>query len=916
MLGHSSAAPARESAGGALPFGKIFETLPHNALILSPEWIIRAVSDAYLEVTFTEREQIVGRYVFDVFPDNPLAPQANAVRNLQASLQQVLRTKEPHQMALQHYDVPDPKAPGQFVERYWSPLNTPILDERGEVVCIVHQVVNVTEKVKTEQQLLKSQASEQQALAEAGRLREHLYTLFQEAPAPIAIFEGEQLAYGLVNPAYRQIFPGRELLGKPLLEALPEMRQTPIPGIVGQVYQTGETYVAREMPLMLARREGGPLDEMYWTFICQARRNEQGQVDGVMVFAHEVTEQVRARKKVELVLDTMPQIVWTADADGDLIYLNQHWYDYTGEHRAALPHAGKAGDLLAAPLHPDDGRRQLDRWQAYLAAGHVFELEVRVKRASDGAYRWHLNRGAPIRNQAGAITRWVGTATDIHDHKVMEAALAEREARLTAMFEQTVVGIVLADLDLKLTYANEQYCRILGRSRAEVRALNMRDITHPDDLDNNLRQLREAKESGTPFSIEKRYFKPDGSIVWVVNNVSLIRDRAGTPLYYMGVCQDITARRQAEEALQESEERFRTMAEASSVLIAQTGPDGNAVYFNREWLRLTGRTMEELINYGWADLLHPEDREGFVEAFHAAFRNREVLKREFRLRSHQGEYRWQLAVVSPRLGPNGTYAGHISSCVDITDLKAAEQALALKNAQLTAINNDLDNFVYTASHDLKAPIYNIEGLMKVLIRSIPPESLQTERVEHTTRMILESVERFKRTIGDLTEISKLQKEANLPVTPVSVEQTIGEVMLDLKPAIEASGAHVEVDVAGLPTIDFSEKNLRSVVYNLLSNAIKYRSPDRSPRVRIYGKQTGPYQVLSVEDNGLGIDLTQDRQEKLFAMFKRLHNHVEGTGVGLYMVKKIMENAGGKIEVESKAGVGSTFSAFFKREDVK
>jgi PAS domain-containing protein len=316
MLGHSSDAPGSESAG-ALPFGKIFETLPHNALILSPEWIIRAVSDAYLEATFTEREQIVGRYVFEVFPDNPLAPEAHAVQNLKASLEQVLRTKAPHQMALQHYDVPNPKEWGLFVERYWSPLNTPVLDEKGEVVCIVHQVTNVTDKVKAEQQLLKSQANEQQALAEAGRLREHLYTLFREAPAPIMILEGERLVYGFVNPAYRQIFPGRELLGKPLLEALPELRETPIPGILAQVYQTGETYVAREMPLMLARHEGGALDEMYWTFIYQARRHEQGQVDGVLVFAYEVTEQVRARKKVELVLDTMPQIVWTADAGGE-----------------------------------------------------------------------------------------------------------------------------------------------------------------------------------------------------------------------------------------------------------------------------------------------------------------------------------------------------------------------------------------------------------------------------------------------------------------------------------------------------------------------------------------------------------------------------------------------------------------------
>jgi PAS domain-containing protein len=138
-----------------------------------------------------------------------------------------------------------------------------------------------------------------------------------------------------------------------------------------------------------------------------------------------------------------------------------------------------ANERGAVYLHPEDGTRQIAEWQKHLSLGTTFELEARVQRASDGMYRWHLNRAVPMRNGAGDITLWVGTATDIHDHKVLEAAMAESETRLRAMFEQTVVGIVLNDLDLKFTYANEQFCNILGRSRDEVLTLGLRDITTP-----------------------------------------------------------------------------------------------------------------------------------------------------------------------------------------------------------------------------------------------------------------------------------------------------------------------------------------------------------------------------------------------------------------------------------------------------
>jgi PAS domain S-box-containing protein len=242
-------------------------------------------------------------------------------------------------------------------------------------------------------------------------------------------------------------------------------------------------------------------------------------------------------------------------------------------------------------------------------------------------------------------------------------------------------------------------------------------------------------------------------------------------------------------------------------------------------------------------------------------------------------------------------------------VSATNDELSSTNAQLLHLNGDLENFVYTASHDLKAPILNIEGLMRVLLKKLPAEALEPEPIREIISLIAHSVERFKHTIGSLMEIARLQQESDQPVSEVDLARVVREVRLDLAQLIAGAGAQLDVALGNCSTIRFAEKHLRSVVYNFISNAIKYASPQRSPRVQVRCYEVNRYLVLSVEDNGLGMDLSKD--QKLFSLFHRLHDHVEGSGIGLYMVKKILENAGGKVEVESYLGRGSTFRAYFR-----
>ena len=178
-----------------------------------------------------------------------------------------------------------PPAPGQPACPAYFNFTYQAYREGGEIAGVSVFATDVTEQVL--------------ARAQREAERQQLHHLFMEAPAPIVILDGLDLVYQLVNPAYQRIFPGRELLGRPLLAALPELHDSPIPALLRGVYETGETYVAQELPLLLAQHDGGPLEELSFTFTYQARRSPQGAVDGIMVFAHEVTDQVQARRVVE-----------------------------------------------------------------------------------------------------------------------------------------------------------------------------------------------------------------------------------------------------------------------------------------------------------------------------------------------------------------------------------------------------------------------------------------------------------------------------------------------------------------------------------------------------------------------------------------------------------------------------------------
>ncbi|EJF08673.1 response regulator receiver sensor signal transduction histidine kinase [Pontibacter sp. BAB1700] len=238
-----------------------------------------------------------------------------------------------------------------------------------------------------------------------------------------------------------------------------------------------------------------------------------------------------------------------------------------------------------------------------------------------------------------------------------------------------------------------------------------------------------------------------------------------------------------------------------------------------------------------------------------------------------------------------------------------EERVKARTAELTRVNKDLDNFVYTASHDLKAPINNIEGLAVAL-----KEVLDTPEPDHgelniIMAMIQDAISRFKHTLMDLTEVAKLQHQDETNIESVRFEELIDDITLNIQDLILKYDATIDTDFSEAPEMVFSRKNLRSIVYNLVSNAIKYSSPERPPIIEVSTYHESSYTVFRVKDNGLG--LKPEDRDKVFDMFKRLHAHVEGTGVGLAIVKRIVENSDGRIECDSEQGKGSEFRVYLR-----
>ena len=263
---------------------------------------------------------------------------------------------------------------------------------------------------------------------------------------------------------------------------------------------------------------------------------------------------------------------------------------------------------------------------------------------------------------------------EIRERIATQKALADSEQKFRTIFEQAEVGIVVASLDKKMLRVNPKFCRFTGYSAAQLQTMTFAQISHPDEAISDSHHVTEMKTNRfDTLTREKRYIYRDGSVIWGNLTVTAVKNSQNKPEYFIAIVQDITKRKNAELALEKSELRFQSLLNFCPFLIWTSGIDGLCNFFNTSWLDFTGRTMEQELGTGWSKGVHPEDWDFCLNTYLTAFERRERFKMEYRLRQRNGEYAWILDEGVPRFKADGSFAGYIGTCVDISDRVKAKQ---------------------------------------------------------------------------------------------------------------------------------------------------------------------------------------------------------------------------------------------------
>ncbi len=785
-----------------------------------------------------------------------------------------------------------------------------------------------------------------QAQRRLERQDQRLQEILRQAPAMIATLDGPEHRFAFTNAGYDALVGHRARPGASVAECLPEVVAQGFIGLLDGVYRSGEPYMGYETPIEF-QPPGGAAATYYLDFTYQPLRDEQGQTTGVLAFVVDATERVSARQQAEA---GQTQLLAAARQQAQEREAFRHVFEQTPALIALLRDPGHRFEYVNPAYQAVFPRQQLVGLEVAEAAPELaaqgfaalldavyqtgethFGLEVPFtpRPAPGKAPRTsYFNFTYQAYREAGAVA---GVSIFAFDVTELVLARQQRDAereQLQAVFAQAPVAVcVFQGEDYVLDLVNPPMAQMLGRPLPTLlgqpffRALpELRDQGVPALLDG-------VRRTGTPFVAQELAVQlahhPAGQPGYYNFVYQPLHDDTGSVAGIVCVATDVTEQVRARRAVEASARQLRLVTDALPVLIGYLDREeryrfANRAYegwFNQPAENLLGRPIREVAGPLAYAQVQPYIRRALAGErveFEAEMPFRPGFTRHIRTSyipdvqagAVPGFYTLVTDVTEQVLARRQVEVLNEELAAINEELRATNEELQESNAQLTRTNVDLDTFVYTASHDLKAPISNIEGLLTLLGEELPPAVVQGETVAPALGHMREAVERFKRTIDHLTDVAKLQNEHAPVEAAVDLAAVVEDVRRDLAPLLRDTNARLLVALDEGPAVWLSEKNLRSIIYNLLSNALKYRSPHRAPHVDVRAHLRPGFTVLEVHDNGLGLEAAQ--LPKLFGLFQRFHSHVEGTGIGLYMVKRMVENAGGRIEVHSEPGAGTTF----------
>src|SRR5713226_527723 len=569
-------------------------------------------------------------------------------------------------------------------------------------------------------------------------------------------------------------------------------------------------------------------------------------------------------ERLRLIIDTIPALVWRKLPNGSADFLNQHFREYTG-----LSLKDGLGWRWMNAFHPDD--RLMEEWRTALAAGKPFEKEARLRR-TDGQYRWFLIRAVPLRDEQGNIVNWYGTSIDIEDLK-----RAEDRVRLVINTIPTMVWTLQPGG--AVDFVNQRWMDYTGLS-LEEEVENPTSPVHPEDLPRVLEKWLADLAAGEASEDEIRLRRADGEYRWFLVRTAPLRDEQGNVVKWYGVSIDIEDHKRAEML-------SRELIDAIPQQIWTGPPDGTLDYCNERWRSYMGLRLEELRGEGWQSMLHPDDRERLLNAWHQSVTNGTPYEQEERHRGADGTYRWFLARGLPMRDAEGRIVRWYGTNTDIEDRKRAEEELRRLSGQLLRLQDEERRRIATDLHDSTGQdLVALATTLSQLRASIPSSSRKLRKLASQCQALADQCIREVRTLSYLLHPPMLD-EAGL-------EDAIRHYAGGFT---ERTGIEVELEIPrrfGRMKPD-AEMALFRVVQESLTNIQRHSGSPRA-KIRI---DRGPGRVtLEISDKGSGISGNQRRRNGRLSF---------GLGVGIPSMHERVKLIGGRLDIESSSS-GTTVRA--------
>ncbi|WP_293126141.1 PAS domain-containing protein [Microcoleus sp. bin38.metabat.b11b12b14.051] len=683
-------------------------------------------------------------------------------------------------------------------------------------------------------------------------------------------------------------------------------------------------------------------------------KNQAGQVVQWVGIGIDIDDRFRAEeslaesdRRFRFLAESLPHLIWNVDSAGELRFANQKWSEYLG-----MSYEEAAQNNWESLVPPSDLAEAFARWQECQITGEVYQVEFRLRRASDEMERWHLSRAVPIRDAGNQIVEWIGTNTDIHDRKrvqLNEQFLSGLEIRLrqqsnpaemlweatSSLGEYLQVdrciwheidataqqGIVDRDWHQPGLASVAGTYQISDFKTPELKALALagQTLVIPDIA--NCQETAHFVDNYGGLGIRALVDVPclqEGR--WVAVLVVLSQEVRHWQPDEVSLMQEVVARlwtlilhARAVQELHESEDRFRALADNIAQLAWMTDATGWIFWYNQRWFDYTGTTLEEMQGWGWQQVHHPQHVDRVVAKFKGCIERGEAWEDTFPLRGTDGSYRWFLSRAVPMRDEQGKVLRWCGTNTDITDRLNAEEErerlLALEKAareEAERANRVKDEFLAVLSHELRTPLNPILGWAKLL----QSNCLTPEKQGYALQTIERNAKLQTQLIEDLLDVSRiLQGKVSLNIVPVDLAGAIGAAIETVRLSAQVKSIEITTEFApNVARVLGDAGRLQQVVWNLLSNSVKFTSSGGQIAVKLDRADNDA--KITVTDTGKGIE--PDFLPYVFDYFRQADSTITrkfgGLGLGLAIVRHLVELHGGTVKSDSLGeGQGATFT---------